>query len=83
MSTKHMKRVALHVPLGHREIEAIKRKAAELGMTQGEYARKLMYGKLEPMAAVKRADLRDGTVLTIKAPDMRAPMKLSNAKGKR
>lgn len=81
--TANMKPVALHIPLSDRERKAILKRSAELGLTQGQYARKLMYGKLDPMAAVKRADLRDGSVITIKCPDMRAPMKLSNAKGKR
>jgi len=78
-----MKPHALHVPLSDRERKAILKRSAELGLTQGQYARKLMYGKLEPMAAVKRADLRDGTVITVKCPDMRSPLTLRNEKGQR
>lgn len=78
-----MKRYALHVPLSERQRKALLKAAQDAGVTQGEYARKLMYGKLDPMAAVKRADLRDGSVITIKCPDMRSPLKLSNDGGKR
>ena len=80
-----MKPVALHVPLSDRERKALLKRCKELGLTQGEYARKLMYGKLDPLAAVKRADLRehDGAWIKIKMPDMRSPLKLSNDGGKR
>lgn len=78
-----MKPHALHVPLSDREHKALLKRAKELGLTQGQYARKLMYGKLDPLAAVKRADLRDGSVITLKCPDMRSPLKLSNDGGKR
>lgn len=74
-----MKPIALHVPLTDRERKSIAKRAKELGLTQGQYARKLMYGKLEPLAAVKRADLRDGSVITIKSPGMRSPLKLRNS----
>lgn len=78
-----MKPYALHVPLSDREHKALLKRSKELGLTQGQYARKLMYGKLDPLAAVKRADLRDGSVITIKCPDMKHRMELRNDKGKR
>lgn len=78
-----MKPYALHVPLTERQHKALLKAANDAGLTQGQYARKLMYGKLEPLAAVKRADLRDGTWIKIKMPDMRSPLKLSNDGGKR
>lgn len=78
-----MKRYALHVPLTERQRKALLKAAKDAGVTQGEYARKLMYGKLDPMAAVKRADLRDGSVIKIKCPDMKHALELRNDGGKR
>jgi hypothetical protein len=78
-----MKPHALHVPLSDRERKALLKGAKDAGLTQGQYARKLMYGKLEPMAAVKRADLRDGTLIRIKCPDMKHALELRNEKGRR
>jgi hypothetical protein len=78
-----LKPYALHIPLSDRERKAILKRSKELGLTQGQYARKLMYGKLEPLEAVKRADLTNGTWIKVKCPDMRTPLKLSNAKGER
>lgn len=79
-----MKPYALHIPLSDRERKAILKHSAELGLTQGQYARKLMYGKLDPLAAVKRADLRehDGAWIKIRMPDMKYPLTLRNS-GKR
>lgn len=73
-----MKPYALHVALTDRQRKALLKGANDAGLTQGQYARKLMYGKLDPMAAVKRADLRDGTVITIKCPDMKHALELRN-----
>ncbi len=73
-----MKPYALHIPLSDRERKAILKRSKELGLTQGQYARKLMYGKLEPMAAVKRADLSDGTVITIHTSEMNHPTTFKN-----
>lgn len=75
-----MKPHALHVPLSDRERKALLKRSQELGLTQGQYARKLMYGKLDPLAAVKRADLRehDGAWIKIKMPDMKHPLTLKN-----
>jgi hypothetical protein len=78
-----MKPYALHVPLTDRQRKALLKGAQDAGLTQGQYARKLMYGKLEPMAAVKRADLRDGTELSIKTPQMHAPMTVRISKSGR
>ncbi len=78
-----MKPHALHIPLSDRERKAILKRSKELGLTQGQYARRLMYGKLEPMAAVKRADLSDGTLIRIKCPDMKHALELRNEKGRR
>lgn len=73
-----MKRYALHVPLTERQRKALLKAAKDAGVTQGEYARKLMYGKLEPLDAVKRADLTDGTWIKVKCPDMRSPLTLKS-----
>lgn len=78
-----MKPHALHVPLSDRERKALLKRSQELGLTQGQYARKLMYGKLDALDAVKRANLTDGTWIKVKCPDMRSPLTLRNAKGKR
>lgn len=77
-----MKPYALHVPLSDRERKAILKRSKELSLTQGQYARKLMYGRLEPMAAVKRADLSDGTLIRIKCPDMKHPLELRSETGR-
>lgn len=73
-----MKPYALHVPLTDRQRKALLKAAKDAGLTQGQYARRLMYGKLDPLAAVKRADLHDGTVITIKCPDMKHPLTFKN-----
>lgn len=80
-----MKRYALHVPLTERQRKALLKAAKDAGVTQGEYARKLMYGKLDPLAAVKRADLRehDGAWIKIRMPDMKYPLTLRNDGSKR
>jgi hypothetical protein len=73
-----MKPYALHIPLSDRERKAILKRSKELGLTQGQYARKLMYGKLEPLEAVtvKRADLSEGgTWIKVKCPDMKYPIR--------
>lgn len=75
-----MKPYALHVPLTDRQHKALLKAAKDAGLTQGQYARKLMYGKLDPLAAVKRADLRehDGAWIKIKMPDMKHALTLKN-----
>lgn len=76
-----MKHYAIHIPMSDRERKAfLKAVENSPGLTQGQYARKLMYGKLDPMAAVKRADLRehDGAWIKIKMPDMKHPLTLKN-----
>lgn len=78
-----MRPYALHIPLSERERKALLKRSKELGLTQGQYARKLMYGKLAPMQIVKRADLSDGTVLTVKCPDMKHAMTVRNGKARR
>lgn len=74
-----MKRYALHVPLSERQRKALLKAAKDAGVTQGEYARKLMYGKLDPLAAVKRADLSEGsTWIKVKTPEMKYPLTLKS-----
>jgi hypothetical protein len=77
-----MKPYALHVPLTDRQRKALLKGAKDAGLTQGQYARKLMYGKLDALEAVKRADLTDGTCIKVKCPDMRSPLTLRNEKGR-
>lgn len=75
-----MKSVALHVPLSDRQRKSIEKAAKDNGHTKGQEAKRLMYGKLSWQEIVKRADLRDGTVLKIKTPTMNHAMTVRNGK---
>lgn len=75
-----MKPVALHVPLSDRQRKSIEKAAQDNGHTKGQEAKRLMYGKLSWKELVKRADLSDGTVLKVKAPDMKHAMTVRNGR---
>jgi len=71
-----VKRYALHVPLTERQYKALCKNASALGMTKGQFARHMMYGKLSGEEIMKRADTSDGTEVSVKWPGQRKPIKL-------
>lgn len=77
-----MKPYALHVPLTERQRKALLKGAKNAGLTQGQYARKLMYGKLSGEEIMQRADTSDGTEVSVRWPGQRKAVTLKNSKAK-
>ena len=75
-----MKRYALHIPLSERQRKALLQGAKDAGLTQGEYARRLMYGKLSGEEVMKRADTSDGVEVSVRWPGQRKPVHMRKAK---
>jgi hypothetical protein len=69
-----MKPYALHVPLTDRQRQAIRAAAKRLGVTQGQYVRQLMYGKLSGEEIMRRADTSEGVEVSVSWPGQRRPV---------
>lgn len=65
-----MKPYALHVPLSDRQKAQIAKAAKEEGISQGEYAKRLMYGKLSGEEIMRRADVSNGVEVSVKWPKL-------------
>ena len=69
-----MKPYALHVPLSDRQKAAIVKTAKAEGITQGQVAKRLMYGKLSGEEVMRRADVSEGVEVSVKWPGHRKPI---------
>lgn len=69
-----MKPYALHVPLSERQKAAIVKAAKAEGITQGQVAWRLMYGKLSGEEIMRRADVSSGVEVSVRWPGHRKPI---------
>lgn len=69
-----MKPYTLHVPMSERQRQAIRAAAKRLGITQGQYVRQMMYGKLSGEEIMRRADTSNGVEVSVKWPSQGKPV---------
>lgn len=77
-----MKPHALHVPLTDRQKAQIAKAAKEEGISQGEYAKRLMFGKLSGEEIMRRADVKEGVEVSVKWPGLAKKVIVKRGLGK-